>query len=1015
MNIAEFAIRHKTTTLVLSVVFLVWGAISFGSLGRLEDPEFTIKEALVITNYPGGSPTEVEEEVTDVLEEALQSMGQISEIRSTSMAGQSIIHAKMQGKYDKTTLPQVWDELRRKIGDVQGQLPPGAGPSIVVDDFGDVYGTFFGITGDGYSYKELKEFADFLKNEFLGVTDVAKVEFWGVQREVVYVEISRVRLSQLGISPQTIYSTLNRQNEVTDSGSVEVGTEYIRIQPTGLFASVDEMGELLIPGETGENLVALRDIATIRRGYQDPPRQLMRVDGKPAVGLGASVVQGGNVVRMGEGIKAKLKELEGQIPVGMELNIISYQSDDVTKGINGFLINLVEAVAIVIGVLVFFMGLRSALLIGAILVLAIFSTFPFMAMWAVNLERISLGALIIALGMLVDNAIVVTDGTLIGIQKGMDRVKAASQTVSQTAMPLLGATIVAIAAFAGIGLSQDSTGEYSRSLFQVILFSLGMSWVWAVTVTPLLCVMFLKTDPTAEGKDPYDNRFFHSYRGLLTFCLRRRWLVVGLLVGLLFLSGYGFGFVENSFFPDSARPQFYIDYWRPQGSHIEETATDLAQLEEFVRELDGVESVATFVGGGAMRFMLTYAPEDPNSSYGMLLVTVDDHKKINALIARIEQHLAENFPDSEPKGQRFVVGPGGGFKIESRFHGPDPTVLRQLSEKAQDIMRADPNTRNVRDDWRQRVKVVRPRFSEAVARRVGVTRPDLSDAIESVFRGKVVGLYREGEDLLPIITRAPEEERNDVHDLNNIQVWSPITNQSVPINQVVSGTTTEVEDALVQRQNRERTITAQCDPNVGLASPVFARIKPKIEAMELPVGYKMEWGGEYEVSTNAQTALFSKIPLIFAGMVLIVVVLFDALRQPTIIYLTLPLALIGVTVGLLVTGQPFGFMALLGLLSLSGMLIKNAIVLIGQIDLEMREGKPPYRAVVDSAVGRVRPVAMAAATTILGMLPLFQDAFFIAMAVTIMFGLAFATVLTLLVVPVLYAIFFRIGSAEAAA
>ncbi len=1008
MNLAEHAIHKKTVTLMVVFLLIGGGFLSYENLGRLEDPEFTIKEALIVTRYPGASPTEVEEEVTDIIETAVQQMGQLEKVTSVSRTGLSIVTVEMKDKYDKHTLPQVWDELRRKVGDAQGQLPPGAGPSVVNDDFGDVYGIFFAITGDGYSYREIKDYADDLRRELLLVKDVAKVELYGVQQEVVYVEMSRSRMAELGVSQQAIYNTLDQQNTVSPAGQVKVGSEYIRIAPTGTFESVEEIGQLLVHGGKSDSFITLGDVAEITRGYAEPPQTMMRFNGQPALGLGISTVSGGNVVKVGEAIRKRLDELDANRPIGMELGIVSYQSESVKKSVNSFILNLAEALAIVIGVLMIFMGLRSGFLIGVILLLTVCATFIFMNIYHINLQRISLGALIIALGMLVDNAIVVTEGILINIQKGKDRIQAAAQTVSQTMWPLLGATVVAVFAFSGIGFAPGGVGEFCRSLFQVILISLMMSWLLAVTVTPLFCTMLLTAKPGTEEKDLYGGLLFRAYKKFLIVCLNWRKLTCALMIGLLGLSIYGFGFVKDSFFPSSTRPQFMIDYWRVEGSHILETAKDMETIERYLMSMEEVASVASFIGSGATRFTLVYSPEKPDTAYGQLLVTVKDYQSIDPVLPKVQEFLREKFPDAEPKTKKFVLGPGGGAKIKVRFRGPDPTILRQLSARAQALMHGDSVSKDVRDNWRQRVKVIRPQFTEAKARRVGISRPDLNRAMEMSFSGLMVGVYREENKLIPIISRPPEAERVSVDNMNDLQIGSPMTGKMVPISQLVSEDRIEWEDAIIHRRNRMRTITAECDPKAGLASPLFNRLRPQIEAMELPLGYDMEWGGEYEDSTEAQEKLGSILPLSFLAMIVTVICLFNALRQPLIIFLSVPLSIIGVTAGLLLTGQPFSFMALLGFLSLTGMLIKNAIVLIDQIDLEIQEGKKPFLAVVESSVSRVRPVSMAAVTTVLGMIPLLFDAFFIDMAVTIMFGLSFATVLTLIVVPVLYTIFFRI-------
>jgi len=1010
MNLAELAIRNKTTTLVLTTVFFVGGIVSFNRLSRLEDPEFTIKEALVITPYPGATAAEVETEVSDKIEKAVQQLGQLKEVESKSDRGMSTVTVRIKDQYDKSSLPQVWDELRRKVGDIQGQLPPGAGPSIVNDDYGDVWGIFIAIYGDEYTYAELKEVAKLLRRELLLVKDVAKVEFWGDRSEAVYVVPNRDRMSQLGIHPTQIIEKLRDKNLVADAGRVKVGSDFIAIAPTGTFKSVKDFEDLLIQGRDSGQQIYLRDVADVERGYVEPPRNVLQYDGHPAIGFGISTTSGGNVVVMGEAIEARMHELAERIPLGVEFGIISLQSEAVTVAINGFLVSLIEAVAIVVVVLLVFMGLRSALIIGAVLALTILATFIFMGPWEVALERISLGALVIALGMLVDNAIVVVDGMLVRVNKGQDAKEAARDVVAQQSLPLLGATAVAIMAFGAIGLSDDSTGEFCRSLFQVVFLSLGLSWLTGMTVTPLLCVMFLKPGKQTDGeaKDPYGGFVFRMYRTLLLRSIRFRWLTVLIVLAIFGVSLWGFQYVDRSFFPSSTRPQFLVDVWLPQGTHIDDTVRTSEQIGDYLGGLDGATHVTTLAGAGGMRFLVTYAPEKANTAYVQFLVDVEDSTLIDALIPKVEEHLLAEFPDIEVYAKKFVLGPGSGGKIQARFSGPDPNVLRGLAEQTIGILHEDGGAKAIRTDWRQRVKLMRPVVAEEEANNAGVTAQEVALAAKSSFEGVSVGVYREDDELLPILFRAPEEERSDVASVNNLQIWSPAAQQSIPLRQVIHRFETTFEDEIVQRLNRKSTITIHADPSKGTAPTLFGRIRAKVEALELGPDYELEWWGEYRDSKKAQAGIGASLPFFFLMMVLIVIGLFNSLRQPLIIWLTVPLAVIGVTAGLLLTKQPFGFMALLGFMSLSGMLIKNAIVLVDEIGLQQREGSPLFKAIVDSGVSRLRPVSMAALTTALGMIPLLVDAFFVAMAVTIIAGLVAATVLTMVVLPVFYSVFFRV-------
>ena len=1051
MNIAEWSIRNSVITWVLTVLLVAVGWLSFNRLSRLEDPEFTIKDAVIITPYPGASAAEVAEEVTNVVERAVQEMGQLDRVESRSSRDLSIVQVTIKDNYNKATLPQVWDELRRKVGDYQRQLPPGAGPSLVNDDFGDVYGVFLAITGEGYTDKEVYEYAKFLQRELLKASDVKRIIFYGVQPEVIYIEMRREKMAEFGVSPDAIYSALQAKNVPVAGGRLSLGQEFIPISPTGEFTSEQAIGDLLVRGRdprTG-GTVFLRDVADIRRGYQEPPQTLLRYDGKPAIGLAISTVLGGNVITMGESLEKRLGELEPMRPVGMDLNVISLQSRSVIEAIGSFVTNLGQAVVIVVVVLLIFMGIRSGLIIGAVLLVTIMGTFIVMDMGGVTLERISLGALIIALGMLVDNAIVVADGMKVKMQQGLDALSAARDIVGQVAGPLLGGTLVAIAAFAAIGTSQDSTGEYCRTLFWVILISLTMSWFTAVTITPLLCKTFFKSTPKApQGSmpqvDAYGGKFYALYRSFLGACIRRRWLTVGVVLALFAASVFGFGFVKNSFFPDSTRPQFYVDFWFPEGTDIRSTQRQLEKAETYLAGQEGVTHCTTMLGGSQVRFLLTFSPEKPYASFGQILVDVDDFRRIPQMPLRVQQDLERMFTDAVVNVRMFVLGPSTGGKIQLRLYGSDPALLRELGAKAEAVLQADPGAKAVRVEWREMSKVVRPLMEETTALRAGIERPDIARAFQQAFEGTQVGLFRERDELLPIVARSPEAERSDLDSMLAVRVWGPAAQAFMPVGQVLTGIETAFENAHLWRRDRLLMLRIHADPRTELPSQLMARVKPEIEkvlgvdvaavsgrqpsadpfedhsASTLPVendakwplaglqGYSMAWGGEAEDSARANARLASSMPVFFGLMVLIVLFLFNSIKKTLVIWLTVPLAIIGVTVGLLVFRQPFGFMALLGLMSLSGMLIKNAIVLIDEINMQLAQGTAPLKAVIDSGVSRLIPVSMAALTTILGMLPLVLDAFFVAMAVTIMFGLGFATVLTLIFVPVLYSIIFGI-------
>lgn len=1000
-----FALQKRTLMIVFTILLVAAGIIAYENLGRLEDPTFTIKTAVVATSYPGASPAEVEEEVTDVVEEAIQEMGQVKEIYSTSQEGYSFVYVEMKDTFKSYELPQIWDELRRKVADIQGQLPPGAGPSVVNDDFGDVYGIFFALTGEGLTNAELKDYADSLKKELLLCDDVAKIDMWGVRQEAIFVEFKQSQLVQLGLTPQQIIGTLQAQNRVQRSGKVRVGDNYLRISPSGDLGSEEQIADLLIGSSRG--MVRLSDVATIYRDYIDPPRNLLHYNGKAGIGLGIATLDGGNVITMGDSIQAKLVELAANQPPQIKIAPIYYQSKVVTESVNTFIVNLIEAVVIVIVLLMLFMGWRTGMLIGAVLLLTILATFIGMAIMSIDLQKISLGALILALGMLVDNAIVVADGTLVRMEHGDDAETAADKTVKSTIWPLLGATIVAILAFTAIGFAPGNVGEFCRSLFDVMALSLFISWILAISVTPLFCVWFLK--PVVSGDDHSHQRGMNRfYRRLLHLAIHYRWIVISVTAVALGVALFGFGFIPKAFFPDSTQRYFYVNYWNPQGTHIEKTAADIGQIDSYIRELEGVVNTTSFIGEGGMRFIISYDYQTPNSAYGQILVEVDDYHRIDQLMEKIEQYLAEQFPQAEPYAQKIQSGPAVTYKIETRFRGPDIALLKELAGKAEQILADSGNARDLRTDWRQPVDLLRPQFAQTQARYAGITRSDVANALQWNFNGITAGLYREQDKLIPILFRSPEKERSSLDNLANIQIWSSLQNSFVPLRQVTTGILPVTEDALIKRRDRRRTITVQANPISGLPAKFHATIREQIENIELPTGYTMEWGGEFESSAESQAPLAKVFPLCILGMFLIVVWLFNSFRRPLIIFMTVPLALIGVTAGLLLTGLPFGFMSILGFLGLSGMLIKNGIVLIDQIEQDLKLGIEPYKAVLDSSVSRMRPVLMASGTTILGMAPLLFDAFYAAMAATIMSGLFAATFLTLIIVPVAYTQVYKI-------
>jgi len=1025
MSLASGAVEKSAITWFTMVLIFVAGIGSFFSLGQLEDPEFTVKTAVITTQYPGASPEEVELEVTDRIEMALQELHQLDYVASWSSAGQSVVAVEIKTAYWSERLPQVWDELRRKIRDVSSSLPPGVGEPIISDDFGDVFGFQIAMIGDGYTYAELEKYAKDLKKELSIVENVARVDLWGVQERVIYLDVSQNQLAELGLSDASIENTLRLQNMVVDAGSVDVQAKRYRVSPTGEFTSPQDIGDLLIrpspldslqSGQSSE-LTRIQDIGTVYSGYREPPFTQMRFNGQPALGISITNSAGVNVVTVGQAIDKRLEELVPLLPIGIEVRRVHWMSDIVDEAVNNFLVSFAQAVGIVLIILTLVMGWRLGVVIGTALILTILASFVFMAVIGIDLQRMSLGALIIALGMMVDNAIVVADGMVVRLQQGMERKLAAIESADLPAWPLLGATFIAVMAFYPIFASTEGAGEYCRTLFSVVAISLIVSWVISVTVTPLLCIA-LVPDPKegAEHHDPYGTGFYMRFRGVLANAIRFRWITLGGMAALLVVAMIGFGNVSNIFFPDSSMTKFMIDVFAPEGTRIQQVAADLEVVEQKLIADERVENVTAFIGAGPPRFYLPVDPESPNQSYAQLIVNVHDYREIDELIGELEPWLKENLPDALVGTRKYGVGPSNTWKFEARISGPavaEAGVLRSLAEQGLAALRNNPLAGPVRTDWRDPIQRLEPVYSQDRGRWAAVSRDDIAKATKRAYDGRNIGLYREGDDLLSIVLRHTEEERSDIESFDVLQIQPGMSSASVPLSQVIEELKLPWEDPIIGRRDRRRTITVQANPAQGVTlTQLRNSVLADFEAIEMPPGYKLEWGGEYEDTVKSQAALIPGMIPTAAVILFIIVFLFNAFKPPIVILLTIPFALIGITVGLLTFSIPFGFVALLGAMSLAGMMIKNAVVLLDQVNINLADGMQSYDAIVEAAVSRLRPVMLAAATTVFGVIPLLQDVFWIGLSVTLMAGLTFGSILTMVIVPVLYAAVFGLKAPE---
>ncbi|MBR3371067.1 MAG: efflux RND transporter permease subunit [Rhodobacteraceae bacterium] len=1015
VSISAAAIRRPVSVWIVILLCIFGGLWGFSNVGRLEDPGFTLKTALVFTPYPGATADEVETEVSEHLESAIQQMPQLKRIESKSMPGLSQLTVEIEDTYGPDQMPQVWDELRRRIGDAQGSLPQGALAPVINDDFGDVYGLYYAVSAEGYSPRQIREIARQLRRGLVTVDGVAKVDISGLIDENVVVEISSTRLESLGLPPAQLVESIANDNAVLPQGEVASDLSRLRLGLPPGYATPEGIAALRVgqAGTTGQ--LGLADIATVRREISETPDLVVTHNGMQVFTLGVSAITSRNVVAVGHAVEARLGELMAELPPGVKLHPIYEQHKVVDQSVSGFIVSLAQSVAIVVAALMIAMGWRAGVVVGATLLLTVMATVMFMALSGIEMERISLGALITAMGMLVDNAIVIVEGMVIGIDKGKSAEQAAAETEAATGIPLLGATVIGIMAFSGIGLSPDATGEFMFSLFAVIAISLLLSWILGVTVTPWLGAWLLRPSKGAGG-DPYAGRFYKDYGGLLRASLRARWLVIGAVVVITATSVMAFAGVKQQFFPASTTPLLYVHYNLPRGADVAATQADMVRIAERLATVPGVTDVTTFAGAGASRFMLTYPPEQPDPSYGLAVVRTQSAGVIPALAADLSRSLPAEFPAGHLRVEQLVFGPPTGADVALRISGDDPAVLRALAAQAQQIMRQGGALRDLRHDWRQPELAIVPFVDEARMRLAGVTRSAIADTILFGSSGLRAGSLREGDTQLPILLRRPEAERTNPEGLIDLSVWSEGAGSYVPMSQVVDRIELRAEEALIHRRDRVRTLTVQADAVIGLtADQAFRTVRAQIEAMPLPPGYSLAWGGEYESSADAQASLAAQLPLGFLVMLVISVLMFNRVRQPAIIWLVVPMSVTGMSLGLLVTGLPFTFTALLGLLSLSGMLMKNAIVLVEEIDARRAAGDAPFAALVDGSVSRLRPVLLAAVTTIFGMLPLLPDAFFASMAVTIMGGLAFATVLTMIVVPVLYALMFGIRAPARAA
>ena len=1007
MKLVKYFLQKKSVTLLLLVLILAGGLFSYIKMGKLEDAPFTIKQALVLTPYSGASPSEVQSQVTDILEESIQSLSELYYLKTENRAGLSKITVYVKKETRADEMQQLWDKLRRKVNDVQSKLPDGAGPSVVNDDFGDVLGVFYGLTGNGHTYRELEDEAKIIKNELLKVKDVAKVEIYGVQTPTIDVSVSPSVMAQSGITTSDIVRAFEAQNKVVDAGGIDAGQNRLRIESTGNFYSLDDIRNLTIVSRSGEHF-RLADIAQIEESYQTPASNLMRINDQPAIGIAISTVPTGNVVDMAKAVKDRIDKLSQSMPEGYELTSIYDQGYESDVANQGFILNLIISVLTVIAILLFFIGFKNGTLIGSGLIFSIFATLIVMMACGIALQRMSLAAIIIAMGMLVDNAIVVSDSALINMERGMRKRVAIMRACSATALPLLAATVIAILTFLPIYYSPHITGELLSSLVVVIGVSLMFSWVFALTQTPFFIQEFVRRPRPEELKAAlFDGKYYNRFRNSLHWVLCHRSVTIGSLVVMLILSAWSFKFIPKVFVPALDKQYFTVDMWLPEGTNINETDRMASNLANYIRGHEETEMVSTYIGRTPPRYYLSNVAFGPQSNYAQILVKCKTSQESRKLHALLQDSIRQQYPEPLIKVNKFELSPLTEAVIEARFLGPDPAVLDSLTGKAIEIMRRNPKVADARNEWGNMSLMIRPVYDPVKAGALGITKAQMMQSVKSVSDGTPIGIYRDNEKKVPVLLKSEGVHITDVQSLGDFPVWNG--EHSAPLSQVTEKIETTWEFPQIRTYNRQLSMAAMCGVKPGhTMAEVHGEIREEIEAIELPEGYSFFWDAQYKDQGEAMQAIAKFFPLAFLMLVVILVALFGNFRQPIIILCILPLSLIGVAVGMLLTGFDFGFFPIAGWLGLLGMIIKNVIVLLDEINIQRRNGVAPYTAVVEATVSRTRPVLMAATTTILGMVPLLFDIAFGGMAATIIFGLTFATLLTLFITPTLYAMFYKI-------
>ncbi len=1018
-NLSQWALEHIPLTRYLIAALLLGGIISYGNLGQDEDPPFTFRVMVVRAIWPGATAVQMAEQVTDKLEKKLQETPYIDLIKSYSKPGETIIMVQLRESTPPRETAASWYQVRKKIADIRPTLPGGVIGPFFNDEFGDTYGSIFALSGDGFTYAEMKDYADFVRQQLLRVPLVAKVEQFGVQDEKINIEFSHKKFAELGVPFEVIANQIATQNTVESTGVLITPTDNLQVRVTGALKTVKELENLEL--RANNTTFRLGDFATIKREYQDPPADKMRFNGKEVIGLGVSMEKGGNIIQMGKGLDATVARIKAGLPVGIELQRVSDQPRAVTASVGEFIHTLVEAITIVLVVSFLALGLhtkpfrldfRPGLVVALTIPLVLAITFLFMRMLEIDLHKISLGALIIALGLLVDDAIIAVEMMVRKMEEGLSRFDAATFAYTSTAMPMLTGTLITAAGFLPIGLAKSAAGEYTFSMFSVNAIALIVSWFVAVLFTPYIGYLILKVKPHAPGEhghELFDTPGFQRFRRIVTWCVEWRKTTIVLSLLVFFVGVFGFKFIEKQFFPDSSRPELMVEMWSPEGTAFAANEAQVKKFEAIMAKQPNVESITSYVGTGSPRFYLPLDQIFPQSNVSQIVVLAKDLKSREALRLKIVDVFRNDFPEVRGRVKLLPNGPPVPYPVQFRVAGPEITVVRDYADKLKDIMRANPNALGVNDNWNESVKVLRLDLDQDKLRALGVTSQTVMRAANTILSGTPIGQFREDNKLIDIVVRQPLEERATISVLNDTSIPTA-SGKSIPISQIARAHFVW-EPGVVWREGREWAITAQCDVVDGIQGPtVSGQISEKLGALRasLPPGYQIVLAGAEADSKAAEASITANVPLVLFIVFTLLMLQLHSFSRALLVFLTGPLGVAGAAFALLLLGRPFGFVANLGVIALFGMIIRNSVILVDQIEHDIANGTAPWDAVIEAAVRRCRPIILTAAAAALAMIPLSRSVFWGPMAVAIMGGLVVATALTLLFLPALYAAWFRV-------